>query len=188
MVIALPSKPPIVRIPSSRPLWRVHLAKLGALWYSVGRSNRFDDPAAEFGVLYVGESPEVAVLETLVRGSAQCVVDVREWNARAVSRIHLATDLNLLQFEGNRLPAFGIGAERAHAATYDECRALAAAVHASLPDVDGIQFRSRWDPSQLCWAVFGRATEKVKGADAPIPLRGSRLGDSILDNCEIQLV
>lgn len=188
MVIVLPAKLPPVRIPASRPLWRVHLSRLDALWYSVGRSNRFDDPEAGFGVLYMGESPEVAVLETLVRGSTNCVVDLQEWNARSVSRIRLEEDLQLLQFEGSRLPAFGIGAERAHAATYDECRQLSATLHAAVPGVDGIQFRSRWNPSQLCWALFNRAAHKVCGADAPTPLSGSELGDAILDNREIQLI
>lgn len=188
MSIGLPAKLPIVSVEVSRQLWRVHETSFGAIWYGTGGNKRFDDPARGFGVLYLGESPAVAVLETLVRGSDRCTVDQSEWNLRSVSRVYLAKELRLLQFEGPALKRFGIGAERAHAGGYAECQGLSATLHARHPDVDGIQFRSRWDTSQLCWAVFDRAKHKIRGAGARIPLRGSRIGDQVLDECEIEFV
>jgi hypothetical protein len=166
----------------------VHETRYGAIWYGTNADKRFDDPGGGLGVLYLGESPAVAVLETLVRGSDRCIVDQREWNLRSISRVHLAGDLRVLQFEGAALKRFGIGAERAHAGGYAECQALSAHLYARQPDVDGIQFRSRWDTSQLCWAVFDRAKHKIRGAGASQPLRGSSIGDQVLDECEIQLV
>lgn len=169
-------------------MWRVHESSFGAIWYGARADKRFDDPTGAFGVLYLGESPAVAVLETLVRGSDRCIVDQREWDRRSVSQVYLASALRLLQFEGPALPKFGIGAERAHAGGYGECQELSAALHAQHPNVDGIQFRSRWDTSQLCWAVFDRAKHKIKGAGLPKALKGSRIGNEVLDQCEIQLV
>lgn len=188
MPIALPGTLPLVHITVSRPLWRVHPSVLRALWYGKAADKRFDDPQGKFGVLYLGETPAVAVMETLVRGSDRCVVDRAEWELRSVSRVYLAEDLRMLQFEGPALRRFGIGAERVHAGAYAECQELSAALHARHPDVDGIQFRSRWDTSQLCWAVFERAKDKIRGAGAPKPLKDSRIGDEVLDECEIQLV
>jgi hypothetical protein len=166
----------------------VHETRFGALWYGKNADKRFDDPSAGFGVLYLGESPSVAVLETLVRGADRCVVDERDWNLRSVSRVSLAEELRMLQFEGSGLRRFGIGADRAHAGAYAECQGLSAALHARDPNCDGIQFRSRWDTSKLCWAVFERAQHKIRGVRATQPLRGSRIGDQVLDECDIRLV
>jgi hypothetical protein len=188
VTIGLPGRLPIVGVEVSRPLWRVHETRFGAIWYGTGADKRFDDPAGGFGVLYLGESPAVAVLETLVRGSDRCIVDQREWNLRSASRLYLAEELRVLQFEGSALRRFGIGAERAHAGEYAECQELSAALHARHSDVDGIQFRSRWDTSKLCWAVFERARHKIKRAGAPTALKGSTMGDQVLDECEIRLV
>jgi hypothetical protein len=190
MAIKLParSRLPVVSVPVGTALWRVHETTYGAIWYGKKADKRFDDPASAFGVLYLGESPGVAVLETLVRGANRCVVDQAEWNLRSVSRVNLAADLRVVRFEGPGLKRFGIGAERAHAGNYAECQALSAAIHAAHPDVDGIQFRSRWDTSQLCWAVFERAQAKVAGAAAADPLNGSPIGDQVLDDCDIELV
>jgi hypothetical protein len=149
---------------------------------------RFDDPALGYGVLYLAETPGVAVLETLVRGASHCIVMRSEWKNRSITRVRLAEKLQVLQFEGKRLPEFGIGAERAHAGVYDECQALSAEVHASLPNVDGIQFRSRWDPSCLCWAVFDRAGHKIAGADPSVALHGSAIGEEVLDSYPIRVV
>jgi hypothetical protein len=190
MAIRLPQEPPLVDVPVSRTLWRVHWTKGGAIWYgpAAKATHRFDDPALGYGVLYVAETPGVAVLETLVRGSSRCTVDPQEWRNRSITRVRLAEKLQVLQFEGEHLPDFEIGAERAHAGVYDECQALSAKVHASLSNVDGIQFRSRWDPSRLCWAVFDRAAHKIAGADPSDPLHGSAIGDEVLDTYRIRVV
>lgn len=190
MTIVVPGKPPVVTVPVSRSLLRVHRTGRGAIWFGPGAKavGRFDDPALGFGVCYLGETPGVAALETLVRGASRCIVDRGEWEARSVSRVHLTAKLRMLQFEGARLPAFGIGADRAHAGVYDECQQLAADVHATLLDVDGIQFRSRWDTSRLCWAVFDRAAHKIAASDEPEPLDGSAVGDEVLDAYPILIV
>lgn len=122
MAIVLPDSLPIVRVEVPRPIWRVHRSHRKAIWYGRTADRRFDDPDRSFGVLYLGESPAVAVLETRVRGSDRCVVDRREWNLRSVSRVYLAGELRLLRFEGCTLRRFGIGAERADAGGYAECQ------------------------------------------------------------------
>lgn len=188
MSVTLPNRLPLVRVKASQPLWRVHETRFGAIWYGTKANKRFDDPAGGFGVLYLGESPGVAVLETLVRGADRCIVDQREWNLRSVSQVSLAQDLWMVQFEGPGLRRFGIGAERAHAGSYTECQEFSATLHARHPDVDGIQFRSRWDTSRLCWAIFDRAGHKIGPAGAPHRLHRSTIGDQVLDECEIQLV
>jgi hypothetical protein len=188
MAICLPARPPVVTVPVSRVLWRVHQSSLGPVWFGRGRRYRFDDPEQVFGVAYFGESPAASVLEVLVRGSARCTVDQGEWEARSVSRVHLREKLLTLQFEGDRLPVFGVDVERASAAGYKECQRLSAELHRDHPGIDGIQYRSRWDQTKLCWAVFDRASHKVSPALPSEPLAGSAVGDEVLDTYPILLV
>ena len=191
MPIRLPVPLPTVTVPVSRPLWRVYQSGRSVLWYGPGTdvppAGRFDDPALGFGVCYLGETPGVAVLETLVRGAELCVVDQARWAARSVAQIRLAEPLHVAQFEGARLPAFGIGMDRASAADPAECQELAAEIHATDRAVDGIQYRSRFDPSKLCWALFERASGKVGGINFAQPLSGGALGDEVLDEYSIVL-
>jgi hypothetical protein len=54
MPIALPEKPPLIGVPVSRVLWRLHRTDLGAIWFGPRAEaiGRFDDPALGYGVLY----------------------------------------------------------------------------------------------------------------------------------------
>jgi hypothetical protein len=191
-MIRVPAKLPLVTVSVSRPLWRVHQSHLDPVWFGPGSvvppPGRFDDPALGFGVCYFGETPGVSVLEALVRGAEECLVDRTRWEARSITRIGLAEPLRMLQFEGKRLPQFGVGMDRASAADHGECQQLSAEIHASFPSVDGIQYRSRWDPEKLCWALFARASRKVVAAGPPVRLAGSALGDEALDAYSILLM
>ncbi|MBD0321305.1 MAG: RES family NAD+ phosphorylase [Gemmatimonadetes bacterium] len=191
MTIRLPGRLPVVTVPASKPLWRVHLSTRPVMWYGPGTdspsSGRFDDPALGFGVCYLGETPGVAVLETLVRGADYCVVAQAQWGARSIAQVRLAEPLHMVQFEGPKLPAFGVGMDRAGADDPEECQELAAAVHAA-STVDGIQYRSRFDPSKLCWALFGRASGKVAGVSFTQRLASGAIGLEVLDEYSIVLV
>lgn len=191
MAIRVPAKLPVAVVPVSQPLWRVHQSRLEPLWFgpegAAPPPGRFDGPALGFGVRYLGETPGVSVLEALVRGAEECMVDRSRWEARSISRIGPAEPLRMARFEGERLPLFGVGMDRASAADRAECQQLSAAIHAS-PSVDGIQYRSRWDPTKLCWALFARASHKVAAAGPPVRLAGSALGDEALDAYSILLL
>jgi hypothetical protein len=91
---------------------------------------------------------------------------------RGLSAIGLAEPLRMLQFEGKGLPSFGISAHEISGPDVADCQDLARRVHAKLKDVDGIQYRSRWDNSELCWVVFDRARSRI----------GAVLGTQPLDN------
>lgn len=164
MAIILPKRIPTVTLPLRSVLWRVHRNKHGALWFGPAPGtpprSRFDAPAGEFGVCYFGESVGVAVLETLVRGSRR-LLDRAELEARMASTIETREPMRFLQFEGAGLARLGIGAEQAHAADYADCQQMTLDLFNAHPDVDGVQYRSRWDTGLLCWALFDRAQGKL---------------------------
>ncbi|HEY0035173.1 MAG TPA: RES family NAD+ phosphorylase [Longimicrobium sp.] len=162
-VIMLPRRPPMVVAPPRTLLWRIHRSRLAPLWFGPAAnappSNRFDAPAGEFGICYFGASLDVAFLETLVRGAT--VVAHADLADRSASCFATREEMRFLHFEGAGLVRLGVGADVAHGAEYGPCQQLACDLFQRHPEADGVQFRSRWDTSQLCWAIFERAAAKL---------------------------
>ncbi|MET0395405.1 MAG: RES family NAD+ phosphorylase [Longimicrobiaceae bacterium] len=179
MPISLPDDPPLAEVPLGQVLWRVHPLELGPLWFGPGDGRpprgRFDAPGGEFGTCYFAATLGVAVLETLVRGLKVPVIPRAELAARGGSAVAPAMPLRMLRLEGPGLSSFGVGAHEVAGDDYGACRDLARRVHRALPEVDGIQYRSRWDTSELCWAVFDRARGRL----------GATLGTQRLDDAAV---
>jgi hypothetical protein len=191
MAIVLPRRIPTVTIPRGTALWRVHRNEHGALWFGptagTPSRSRFDAPAGEFGICYFGEAVGIAVLETLVRGSRR-LLDRADLEARMVSRIDTREPMRFLQFEGAGLARLGIGAEQAHAADYTDCQRMTLDLFNAHPDVDGVQYRSRWDNSLLCWAVFERAQDKLDTQQWLQWLGDAAVIGPTLDHYELEIV
>lgn len=176
MPIRLPRNPPFVEVPVTQVLWRVHRLEHDALWFGPAAGHppqgRFDAPAGEFGVCYFAATPGVAILETVVRGLKVPIISRTVLQGRGLSAVALAEPLRMLQLEGKGLASFGLSAHEISGPDLGDCQDLARQVHEALDGVDGIQYRSRWDTSELCWVVFDRARDRI----------GSVLGTQHLDN------
>jgi hypothetical protein len=160
MAIHLPTDPPVVDLTVQAVLWRVHPHDLGALWFGRTGKYRFDAPAGEYGVCYLGNSLGVAILETLVRGKRVPIIPRAELEARAGSTVSSTETLKVMQLEGPGLPSFGVSVHEVTGPNYTDCRDLALRAWKQHPELDGIQYRSRWD-NILCWAIFERAETKL---------------------------
>jgi RES domain len=167
MPLRLPTDPPLVEVTLGQVLWRVHLLRFAPLWFGPGTGappkGRFDAPGGEYGVCYFGEHLGVAILETLVRGRSRPLIARAELDVRGGSAFGVAAPLRMLQLEGAGLPSFGVSAHEVMGSRYGPCQELARRLHARFPDVDGVQYRSRWDSASLCWAVFDRAQTRIGG-------------------------
>jgi hypothetical protein len=191
MPIPLPKRIPIATLAAGSTLWRVHRREHGPLWFGPAPGTpprgRFDAPGGEFGICYFGESIGVTVLESLVRGSRR-LLDRADLDARVVSTLTTRAPLRLLQFEGPGLARLGIGAEQAHAAAYTDCRQMALDLFRNHPAADGVQFRSRWDTSLLCWALFDRAAEKLDPSWSAQWLGDGAVIGPTLDRYELEII
>lgn len=165
MPIRIPADPPIVEVPVTQVLWRVHRWDRDPLWFGPNDppTGRFDAPAGEYGVCYFGGTLGVALLETLVRGMKVPIIARAALEARSASAVAPARPLRMLQLEGKGLSALGISAHQVSGDELAQCQDLARRAHENLLDVDGIQYRSRWDNSELCWALFDRAQPGLAG-------------------------
>jgi hypothetical protein len=167
MPARLPRNPPIVEVPVTQVLWRVHRLEHDPLWFGPGAgkppSGRFDAPGGEYGTCYFGAALGVAMLETLVRGMKVPIIARTALGERGAFAVAIAEPLRMLPLEGKGLSSFGLSAHEVSGPDLTGCQELALRIHQELPDVDGIQYRSRWDTSELCWAVFDRARGRLGG-------------------------
>lgn len=165
MPIRLPKNPPLVEVPVTHVLWRVHKLSFGPVWFGPVAGHppegRFDAPGGEFGMCYFGATLGVAILETLVRNNKSRLIPRSELKLRGGSTLSLTTSLRMLQLEGKGLASFGLSADKIAGNHYAACQDLARRLYHANPDIDGIQYRSRWDTSELCWALFDRAKAKL---------------------------
>ena len=174
----LPRSLPTVVIPAGSQLWRIHGSARGAVWFGPAGGdpcNRFDAPGGEYRICYLGDSPEVAFAETLVRQPHTRMVTRAQLDERSASRVPVVRDVKLARFHGPGLVRLGIGAEVAHGHPYGRCQSLALALWDHGDAVDGIEYRSRWDNDRLCVALFDRARGALDAPDHTI-----RLGDPAL--------
>src|SRR5687768_281103 len=104
MPIRLPRNPPIVEVPVTQVLWRVHRREHEPLWFGPGSGKpplgRFDAPGGEYGTCYFGAALGVAILETLVRGLKVPVIPRAALEVRAASAVAITEPLRMLQLEG----------------------------------------------------------------------------------------
>jgi hypothetical protein len=179
MAIHLPADPPVVDLAVQSVLWRVHPHKKNALWFGRAGKYRFDAPGDEYGVCYFGSSLGVTILETLVRGKRVPTIARTQLEGRDGSALSPTETLKVMQLEGAGLPSFGVSVHEVTGPDYTDCRDLSLRVWKEHPELDGIQYRSRWDNS-LCWAVFDRAERKF------VSLATQWLGDTAVVNPAIR--
>jgi hypothetical protein len=164
-----PSGPPTATIAAGEVLYRVHAASRGARFY--GRKDatwRWDDPASGYGVLYLGQTPVGPFAETLLRRPAQRAVLWSEVAKRRLARFRTLRPLQLADLHGPGLGWFGITIadiaagydKQTNPVAYETTQAISRRAYRET-DLDGIQYRSRFDTDELCIALFERADETI---------------------------
>lgn len=189
----LPGKLPTAIVPARTILWRVHQKEHDPVWFGPNTSqpprHRFDAQAHEYQVCYFGDSREGAIVETLIRALGPIRVVARKRLAELkLSQLPVRKSLRLARLEGAGLVRLGLDANQVHSDDYTACRELAHAIWSHLDRVDGIQYRSRWDNSRLCVALFDRARSRLGAPVGTLSLGDATVILSILDRYDIGIV
>ncbi|HET7230656.1 MAG TPA: RES family NAD+ phosphorylase [Longimicrobium sp.] len=176
--MTLPPDLPVSTLPATAKLWRVHRAGYDPLWFGPAPhqppQNRFDAPAGEFRVCYFGHDLEGAFVETLMRGRANRLIALAELKERSATVVPLIRELRLARVHSDGLVHLAMSAAVPHADCYDDCHDLALSVWSHADAVDGIEYRSRWDDSRVCVALFDRAARAL-GTPSTQPLASTAL-------------
>jgi RES domain len=150
----------LTRFPENEPYW------------GKGKAYRFDDPAQVYGTTYSALDIRVAFAETILHQDGyftgnQWVIDEASIMQRhVVSYARPANpDLLVADFTGASLKALGLNNDLCSSNDYRRSMAVSSALHAQVPDVDGIMYVSRQMNTGLAVALFERS-EVVLGGEA----------------------
>ena len=145
------------------PWYRIHRKAFGAMFFGNKRINRFDCPDGTFGVLYLATNLEGAFIETFGQETGKRFVQESELEERAFSIFESSRPLRLVDITGPGLAKMGADA-RLCAGDRNLAARWSSAFYKHANQPDGIYFRARHDPAELCSAVFDRAEPFLKVA------------------------
>ena len=144
------------------------------LYYGRDGTNRYDAPARNYGVLYLGRDLPTALMESVFhkhqwdkdtkRSIALAEVESRLVRAVGVLEALLLADLTA---EGVMAGYFGLNLEQLASRSYTHTQQVSGQVHAMLggddaPLFDGVLYPSRNNYPAASIALFERAEKKVK--------------------------
>ena len=169
---------PTTDVATDETLYRVHAADHSAHFYGKREATwRWDDPDRNYGVLYLGLTQDGPFAETLLRRPAQRAVLWSEVEKRRFARFRATEPLRLADVHGKGLGWEGVTVAevatdhdgKTYPGAYARTQKISTEIHATT-DLDGIAYRSRLDPDQLCVALFDRADHKIELVDEGAPI------------------
>lgn len=153
---------PLVR--AEGPWWRVHRAELGPIHFGRERLSRFDAARQEFGVLYMAASPAGAFVESVGWYTGARIMSAHKLRSRRLCQIWANGPLTLVDLTGPGLAVLGADA-RLCAGAHGVAQRWSSAMHRHPGRPDGVLYRARHDPSELCVALYERAGNRILAGD-----------------------
>jgi RES domain len=137
---------------------RIHQTSRDPIFFGKSKEYRFDDPKAEFGVLYAGTDEECAFLETLVRvPKSKGRVLRSDLRIRSMSTLETVKPLRLVDLRDHHLAQLRLDSRIFSQVDYTVPQQWARAFYEHSDPVDGLIFNSRHNPKLHVVALFDRA-------------------------------
>ncbi len=151
--------PGIVTYAAGSSWFRWHKRIDAPVFFGPGAGNpprhRFDAPAGEYQVLYVGLSYEAAFIETFLRNPKVRTVDWTDLDIRNMTVLTNDAPLRLVQAHGEGLSLLGTTAALSTGG-YKEARRYSFELWDHPDRADGLIYSSRHNPDHRCVAIFNR--------------------------------
>jgi len=147
------------------------------LYYGRDGTNRYDAPARDYGVLYLGRDLHTALMESVFHKhqwdkDTKRSIALAEVQSRLVRAVGVLEDLHLadLTAEGVMAGYFGLNLEQLASRSYTHTQQVSGQVHAMRESdgvalFDGVLYPSRNNYPAASIALFERAEKKVKVID-----------------------
>lgn len=143
----------------------MHRREYDPLYFGSSRLARFDAPAGEYGILYLGCDWHCAFIETFGQATGVRVVTLKALADRRLSTVAASRPLRLVDLTGPGLARLGAD-ERLCAGDYAVAQRWSAALWAHPGRPDGLYYRARHDPSRYCVAVYDRVQGAIAATSA----------------------
>lgn len=163
---------PVETIAAGTRLVRIHRNELSPLFFGATTANRFDDPAARYGVCYLAATFAGAFAETCLRAVGARFVALAFLEARSFSQIEVTARLRLVSIHGQGLAQVGATAA-VTSGPYTVAQKWSRVIHDHPSKPDGIAYRSNHDNSELCVALFEHVANRLTPI-APEPITKDR--------------
>ena len=118
--------------------------------------HRFDAPAGEYRVLYVGLDYEAAFIETFLRNPKRRIIDRIDLEIRNMTVLENDAPLRLVEAHAAGLSRIGTTVALSTGG-YKASRAWSLALWDHPDRPDGLVYLSRHNPTRLCAAIFNRS-------------------------------
>ncbi len=158
----------VIKVDATRLLRLTRFPKTEPYW-GKSKAYRFDDPAQVYGATYAAMDMEVAFAETILHQKGhftgnQWVIDEANIRERHIVTYTRPSKPNLLlaDFTGVRLKALGLNNDLCSSSDYTDSMAVSSALHAQLPDLDGIMYVSRQMNTGLAIVLFERSEVELE--------------------------
>ncbi len=156
---------PVIEFARSKKWYRSHLVERAPVFYGKKAQFRFDDPAQEYGVLYLAEDPFGAFVETFGQFVSTVAlprqITTEQLLARALSELVPDRSIQLADLTGSGLARMGADS-RLFAGNYGESQAWSRALFLHPSRVDGLFYPTRHDPKRKAAAIFA---ESIRWSD-----------------------
>jgi hypothetical protein len=138
--------------------WRIHQAQHSPIYFGSSGENRFDAPG--YGILYAGSDEYCAFRESIGRLTTFRVVTSSLLRSRRLSQIEIRCPLTLVDLSGAGLTQLDADA-RLCTGDYNVAQRWSLALHNHPSTPDGLYYRSRYDPSRYCLALYDHVAPKL---------------------------
>jgi hypothetical protein len=163
---ACPGSPVVETVAAGTRLWRIHEDRFDATQMNprarphVEAGGRFDSVDGSYAYLYLGDSPEAAIAETLCRSlfgtEADRIVPAITIRRRVLSALVVVQNLTVTSAHGADLNQLGqdLWLTKCNPADYLLTRAWAAAILSWTVPNDGLGYRCRNDEDRHAWVLM----------------------------------
>ena len=178
---------PIVK--DQGPWYRLHASTREPIYFGSTGLNRFDAPADEYGVCYVGSDTFCAFVETFGWLTGARFVTATALSRRTLTRIEAIERLRVVDLTGPGLARLGAD-ERLCAGDHAAAQRWALALWAHPERPDGLCYRARHDPSRVATAIFDRAAGSLRAVSLGLLIesQNTQLLADLLATYEVGLV
>jgi len=131
------------------------------------KSNRWDSPDGDFGVLYLGGDEYCAFMESIGRGALKTrFISASELKGSALAKIRFKRTMRLIDMvTSGGLTRLGMESSLTGGSGYKNSQRWSRALRGHPAKPDGIYYRSRHDPARAACALFHHCEPSVEVAE-----------------------
>jgi chromosome partitioning protein len=134
-------------------LFRIHNVHFQSLYFNRNSDSRFSSPSQKYGVLYAGLDA-FGVFQECFHVKSFRAIDKESLARMCLSCFWLQRELKLIDLSGPGLTLIGADTRIITGSNFQLSQSWSQTLYEHPANVDGLYYRSRYDPSRFCVALY----------------------------------